>query len=493
MEQELYFDKDDKLGRKRYAEFLKNLILNSSDFKREDERRAFSIAIDSPWGTGKSYFLNMLKNHLRGLSSDKSTFDPNGPFRVVLYNAWENDCWNNAFEPLAQKFCESSDIGDLLKENKAALKAAAKSIGIILQGIGEKAVQRVISDHAIKKLGECMENVYAPYLTVSEEYVKFRQSVDTLKHVLSEAAKELQQRSGNPCAKVVIIIDELDRCRPDFAVQTMEFVKHLFDAENVVFLFALDMSQLRHSVKSIYGEGMDAEGYLIRFFDYYGKLLEPDIRGFIADELKGKVELADETIDQLASVAQDFGLSLRDIKTVIKVFLQMEMCILDEYENAYAHILYFGFLTIKYKFPNQFKEAVHGHFESIPKCEMITNRLSGIVSEKQTLNKMKKYVTNSKEEKIGIDSINVIDADKDWISAKLDQKTKIEISLGECRYRTLRFDGDGDDILLNGDERVNEILFFNDLKKWDQIKDLTPAQYLMQQLEMFDFFQPNNQ
>lgn len=493
MEQELYFERDDKLGRKRYAEFLKNLILYSSDFKREDERRAFSIAIDSPWGTGKSYFLNMLKNHLRGLSSDESTFDHNGPFRVVLYNAWENDCWNNAFEPLAQKLCESVDIGDLLKEDEAALQEAVKSIGIILQGIGEKAAQLVVSERATEKLRQCMEKVYDPYLTVSEEYVKFRQSVDMLKHILSEAAKELQNRSENPCAKIVVIIDELDRCRPDFAVQTMEFVKHLFDAGNVVFLFALDMSQLRHSVKSIYGEGMDAEGYLIRFFDYYGKLLEPDIRGFIVDELKGKVELADGTIDQLTSVARSFGLSLRDIKTVMKVFLQMEMCILDEYENDYAHILYFGFLTIKYKFPNQFKEAVHGHFERIPKCEMITNRLSGIVSKKHTLSKMKKYITNSKDETIGIDSINVVDANRCLISAKLDEQALVDISLRRCRYQPLRLNTRGDSILLNGDERVNEILFFNDLKKWDQIKDLTPAQYLMQQLEMFDFFQPRNQ
>lgn len=201
MEQELYFERDDKLGRKRYAEFLKKLILNSSAFKREDERRAFSIAIDSPWGTGKSYFLNMLKNHLRGLSSDKSDFDPNGPFRVVLYNAWENDCWNNAFEPLAQKLCESVDIGDLLKEDEAALQEAVKSIGIILQGIGEKAAQLVVSERATEKLRQCMEKVYDPYLTVSEEYVKFRQSVGTLKNILSEAAKELQRRTSNPCAK----------------------------------------------------------------------------------------------------------------------------------------------------------------------------------------------------------------------------------------------------------------------------------------------------
>lgn len=477
MGKNLSFDEDDRLNRKRYAEFLKNLILNSSDFKRDDERKAFSIAIDSPWGTGKSYFLNMFRNYL---CTEKDC-----DMAVVLYNAWENDNWNNAFEPLAQTLFEAFQVFDDGQKDK--LENVVKAIAILARGVAAKKVEDLISEEALCEATGAITKENPKKNIASTEYLAYKEMVKRLRECIGQGLK----RSGKK--QLVVIIDELDRCRPDFAVQTMEFVKHLFDAGNVVFLFALDMSQLRHSVKSIYGEGMDAEGYLIRFFDYYGKLLEPDIRGFIVDELKGKVELADGTIDQLTSVARSFGLSLRDIKTVMKVFLQMEMCILDEYENDYAHILYFGFLTIKYKFPNQFKEAVHGDFKSMPKCEIITSRLSGIVSEKQTLNKMKKYVTNSKEEKIGIDSINVIDADKDWITAKLDQKTKIAISIGRCRYRTLQFDGDGDEILLNGDEHVNEILFFNDLKKWDQIKDLTPAQYLMQQLEMFDFFQPNNQ
>lgn len=99
MGKNLSFDEDDRLNRKRYAEFLKNLILNSSDFKRDDERKAFSIAIDSPWGTGKSYFLNMFRNYL---CTEKDC-----DMAVVLYNAWENDNWNNAFEPLAQTLFEA--------------------------------------------------------------------------------------------------------------------------------------------------------------------------------------------------------------------------------------------------------------------------------------------------------------------------------------------------------------------------------------------------
>ena len=486
MEQELYFERDDKLGRKRYAEFLKNLILNSSAFKREDERRAFSIAIDSPWGTGKSYFLNMLKNHLRGLSSDESDFDPNGPFRVVLYNAWENDCWNNAFEPLAQKLCESSDIGDLLKENRAALQVVVKSIGIILQGVGEKAAQKVISDHAVKKLRQCKENVYAPYLTVSEEYVKFRQSVDMLKNILSEVAKELQKRSQNPRAKIVVIIDELDRCRPDFAVQTMEFVKHLIDAENVVFLFALDMSQLRHSVKSIYGDGMDAEGYLIRFFDYYGKLLQPDMAEFIRQEI-GELENLENCIDDFAQTAKRLELSLRDIKTILRVFFQMEKCFLYEYKSKIAHLLYFKLVCVKYKFPNQLKDLLLGKEKDAPlpirgMLPRTTLTAFELAESLESANAKMLCDAGGKET---------------WGIEKMNEKTHIErdddLFEFNCLFKNPGWQYQTFVDKVRESDSINNFLFYPDLKKWDQIKNLTPAQYLMQQLEMFDFFQPNNQ
>lgn len=486
MEQELYFERDDKLGRKRYAEFLKKLILNSSAFKREDERRAFSIAIDSPWGTGKSYFLNMLKNHLRGLTSDESDFDPNGPFRVVLYNAWENDCWNNAFEPLAQKLCESSDIGDLLPENKDALKEAVKSIRIVLQGMGEKAVENMISDNAINELKQRAADVYDPYLNVSEEYVKFRQSVDMLKYILSESAQELQNRSENPCAKIVVIIDELDRCRPDFAVQTMEFVKHLFDAENVVFLFALDMNQLRHSVKSIYGEGMDAEGYLIRFFDYYGKLLQPDMAEFIRQEIGGLENLGD-CIDDFAQTAKRLELSLRDIKTIMRVFLPMEQCFLHEYKNKVAHSLYFKLVCVKYKFPNQLKDLLFGKENNAPlsmRGMLPRTTLTAFELAEPLESANAKSLCNAEgKEILGIEKMNEkthIESDDDLFEFNCLFKNP------EWQYQTFV------DKVRESDS-INNFLFYPDLKKWDQIKDLTPAQYLMQQLEMFDFFQPNNQ
>lgn len=466
MEHELYFDKDDKLGRKRYAEFLKNLILNSSAFKREDERRAFSIAIDSPWGTGKSYFLNMFRNYLY---TEKDC-----DMAVVLYNAWENDNWNNAFEPLAQTLFEAFQVFD--EDQKVELENAVKAIAILARGVAAKKVEDLISEEALcEAIGEITKENPNKNIA-SKEYLAYKEMVKRLRECIGQGLK----RSGKK--QLVVIIDELDRCRPDFAVQTMEFVKHLFDAENVVFLFALDMSQLCHSVKSIYGEGMDAEGYLIRFFDYYGKLLQPDMAEFIRQEI-GELQNLEKFIDDFAQTAKRLELSLRDIKTILRVFLPMEQCFLHEYESKSAHSLYFKLVCVKYKFPNQLKAFLQGESNSAP--------LTGILLPSQKTMFEQNEAIQSPNKKVLYDSEG-----NQISSAILEFRPNYAIVAGRnvlaCKGLFTRNPVESvREIYKN--ESIDETLFYPDLKKWDQIKDLTPAQYLMQQLEMFEFFQPQNQ
>jgi len=63
---------------------------------------------------------------------------------------------------------------------------------------------------------------------------------------------------------LIFFIDELDRCRPDYALQLLEKAKHLFNIDGIIFILALDRDQIGHSLKSIYGEGLDVDGYLRR-------------------------------------------------------------------------------------------------------------------------------------------------------------------------------------------------------------------------------------
>ena len=82
-------EKVDKLERGEFIEFVKGLILNSEQYKRDNESDSYVIALDSAWGTGKSYFIDLL--------TQSATDDT---LRIVKYNAWKNDYCENAFEPL---------------------------------------------------------------------------------------------------------------------------------------------------------------------------------------------------------------------------------------------------------------------------------------------------------------------------------------------------------------------------------------------------------
>lgn len=120
-------------------------------------------------------------------------------------------------------------------------------------------------------------------------------------------------------------MDELDRCRPDFAVALLERIKHLFNVNHVVFVLSIDRGQLRESVKALYGSGMDADGYLRRFIDLAFSLPEPEVDNkTFAEHLCRRTSLeevfaqrrngeneAQALIESFAIYAKRFRLSLR--------------------------------------------------------------------------------------------------------------------------------------------------------------------------------------
>ena len=128
---ELYFEKDDKLNRGHYAHILKELIEHCDEYKREEDYEGYVIALDAPWGTGKSYFLNMFANYLKGCHPDPAK-DEEMKMGVITYNAWENDFWNNAFDPLAHSILSLEELADASagKEKKQGWKKAFKIASI---------------------------------------------------------------------------------------------------------------------------------------------------------------------------------------------------------------------------------------------------------------------------------------------------------------------------------------------------------------------------
>jgi hypothetical protein len=240
--------KNDLLGRKESAEVFTGLIGNMEG--------PCVLAVDAAWGTGKTTFINMWAQHLR-----------NNGFKVVNLNAWETDFTGDPFLAI------SSEITDQLKDPanqsltdkvlgtrsaavEVAKRAAPGVIRVVTAGILD--IAPLIEKEIGQALGSFAEDRLSRFKESQESLADFRESLDSLAQEVAESC------DGRP---LVIVIDELDRCRPLYAVELLEVAKHLFSVDHVFFVLAVNRAELAHSIKAIYGEGFGAEGYLDRFFD----------------------------------------------------------------------------------------------------------------------------------------------------------------------------------------------------------------------------------
>ncbi|HYF81407.1 MAG TPA: P-loop NTPase fold protein [Clostridia bacterium] len=344
----LNFDVDDLLKRKTFVKNLMQVINEWNQLKHEND--SLVISIDAPWGSGKSYLLNMWKNWL--ISEENS----DKKYAVTYYNAWENDDSDNAFIPLVYKLQQM----DVYKENislidnvKQRSKDFLKSCAVALLKDG---IKKAIGEETANLIGEGIdgateteiENFFKQYSKYIEEKEKFR-----------NALIDLIPESG----KLIVFVDELDRCRPIFAVETLEIVKHYFNIQNIVFIFAVDLSQLSHSIATMYGDGMDSAGYLRRFFDVNINIPSGDIKQYIKTILKDFVEkmgYQEVFFDIVTNVYVKLRLSLRDIDKITNnfiVFCLFYKHFIDEkiatQPDRVLEILevYLYFMALKYKYP----------------------------------------------------------------------------------------------------------------------------------------------
>lgn len=96
------------------------------------------------------------------------------------------------------------------------------------------------------------------YLDGKKMNLGFHESLTTVIEKLSTTNKK---------NKIIIFVDEIDRCRPTFAIELLERIKHLFNVPNVIFVLSLDKQQLNVSLGALYGERINSDEYLRRFID----------------------------------------------------------------------------------------------------------------------------------------------------------------------------------------------------------------------------------
>ena len=272
---------DDLLNRSDIATRLTNLIAN--------QQPPLSISLHGPWGTGKTFLLVRWEEHLKR----------NG-FNAIYFNAWEDDfCDDPLLAILGQ-------LQDTFKDN--TLKALIQQV----TETGLKLVKKNLLSVAEKHTGLTLE-IEKGDTNLLNEYIEQRATKDELKNQLAKLAEEIWKKTDHP---LVFIVDELDRCRPTFAIELLERVKHIFAVPNLVFIFGINRDELTKSLSAVYGN-INTDIYLRRFFDFEFNLSEIDSQHF-ARNLMTRFNLA-EAFRTLGETNRD-QVHVNDYKNYVEVF-----------------------------------------------------------------------------------------------------------------------------------------------------------------------------
>lgn len=254
-EHELRIDKDkpfqsDRLERKPLCDLLTHLATHVDG--------PCSIATDAAWGHGKTTFLRLWSAHLKQDS-----------FLVIRVNAWETDYFDDPFLGIVGEMTnqlEASDQVDfsmqsgLSKLKKCSAKVAAIAPRVLASHIG-------ITGEDFDKIADTLKTEASIRLKQYEERLAF---VKEFRLELEKVAEEVRKQTGKP---LIVQIDELDRCRPTYAVEFLEVVKHLMSVDHVVYAFAMNRSELAYTVRGCYGPEFDGKDIYVAFLTLISRCL----------------------------------------------------------------------------------------------------------------------------------------------------------------------------------------------------------------------------
>jgi hypothetical protein len=242
--------KFDALERKPVVEFLHDLI--------KQIEGPFVLALDSPWGTGKTTVVRMLR---RSLEIDG--------FQCVYFNAWKDDYVTDPLIPMVSAIDELKSDDDSANESfRTCMAVVKKAVGPIAKRALKAAIK--VGTMGVLDVDEVIEEATADAASEAasdliDAFQKEKASLEQFRNALEKAVGKLSE--NDPPRPLIFFIDELDRCRPSYAIELLERVKHLFDVPNMVFVLSIDKKQLEAITAAVYGERIDAPEYLRRFID----------------------------------------------------------------------------------------------------------------------------------------------------------------------------------------------------------------------------------
>lgn len=349
-------------GTEWFADSLLGLVQNSDI--------GCTVALNGSWGTGKTTFLKMWRQYMA-----------NKGYKTVYLNAWETD-W--AEDPLiailacvSDACLDNSSKNETLNQLKTFARNFKKAPTSILIPIAKAIVQggtnvdlSEIQEQTAALSDKAFDSAISSFNSKEQSMAKFKESLEKLAWNSNQGDNTSEPKS------LVFIIDELDRCKPDYAVRMLEVLKHLFSVPNIFFICGVDRKHIEDSIRGYYGsDRLDATEYLRRFFDIEVDLPAPDYKKFCqhlydyysydtfydTDERHRAGCRQDEEnsfVNFFYKLALRKGLTLRQLE---RIFAFTRLALTNKRPEESMHIELTIFMTFLKFFDNGFYEDLEQH------------------------------------------------------------------------------------------------------------------------------------
>lgn len=320
------FQGTDLFQRQGFGEALGSLIMQSDE--------PLVLSLEAPWGEGKTTFVHQWRRHMEKTQG----------VHCIYFDAFRSDFHSDAFLTLATELYryaaevlpqEDPNVEGLKKGAIKLCKVLSKSAvrtALKMVPLGELADETAttFAEELQAQLSEAsdtwLEETFSEHVKIDDLLERFQ---DTLANVVESAYHKISEAENTKEKPLVFIIDELDRCRPDFALQLLEKVKHVFSVPRVTFLLVNNPDQLEESVRATYGAGIDANRYLHKFFtismllpinkqdEYRSKSDLSKYTQFLTEQLGDSLPNRREHEVAIAAICSHKGVGLREIERIV--------------------------------------------------------------------------------------------------------------------------------------------------------------------------------
>lgn len=298
-----------KLGRKATGTRLSTLM--------ETGTQPIVVAIDGGWGTGKSFFLKCwATEHMR----------TEGNSKVIYFDAFAHDYLDDPLAALLSVALEEAGLedGEKLERLKKYGWLVAQTVtraGLAALSAGISEITGNVVDAVVSETSEAAKDAAKDFWENMEHRRNaMEQFRDALKGLVSQ-----QTEAGN--GGLIIVVDELDRCRPDFALQTIEVIKHFFSVDGVKFVLGANLAELENAITSRYGSRALADKYLQKFVhasmsleagsrSKQQEVLSSYFRELFPPARREGLPFGQTVIDHVECILRDRPIAIRDLQRI---------------------------------------------------------------------------------------------------------------------------------------------------------------------------------